>query len=379
METQVLSLDEKKHFENLALATRSHALSYDRLDELDNYLPNLQRSIRESIPYVQPLAGAIAINVGCNSKCSYCTICDMPIDNTPIEDLLMAVDEMADLGVYNMGIAGGEPLLHPEIPKLVEHISSYYLYSYLHTNGTLWHPVRIEKILANGLNSLVLSLDSQIPEIYEKLRGIPIDGVLKNLDYVLSIKDRFPDFKLMINCVVSKVNLDHLQSLVQWCEAKDISIGFQPLHPDFWSHEETYDLVFTEIDYISVKKVFDNLINMKQMGFPINNNQAYLEGFAKYLTKRKLPDGFTCTTGYTIIQVDHKLNVKSCWYMRSMGNLHQESIKEIWKSRKYCERRAEMVSLKCPHCWMRRHTELRSEEWLEEFIQNIVNNTILCE
>ena len=124
MSINTITTTEKKHFEKLALATRSHAISNDRLLELDNYLPTLRHSLRDSKAYVKPLAGAIAINVGCNSKCSYCTICDMPIDNTPINELLMAVDQLADIGVFNMGIAGGEPLLHPDLPQLIQHISS---------------------------------------------------------------------------------------------------------------------------------------------------------------------------------------------------------------------------------------------------------------
>lgn len=376
---KTITQEEKRHFEQLALATRSHALNRDRLDELSNYIPRLQSSISENIALVKPLAGAIAINIGCNSKCSYCTICDKPVENTSLQDLKHAVDELARLGVYNLGIAGGEPFLHPELADLIAHINAYQLYSYLHTNGTLWQTKRISAVLEAGLNALVLSLDTVDPEIYQISRGISIMPVMQGIQYVLGEIYKYPDLKVMVNCVISKVNLHHLVPLVEWCHSRRISVGFQPLHPDFWSHKEAQSILFGETDRLEVQRAIDQLLEMKERGYGINNNAAYLQGFTDYLCARKLPDKMICNSGFTVIQVDHNMNVKSCWYMRSLGNLRDQAIEDIWYSQEYAQRRKNMLDLNCPKCWMRRHTELRSEKWLEEFISNIVNNNVLCE
>ena len=373
-----ITLEEKRHFEQLSLATRSHALDRDRLIELSNYIPNLRLSIQENKPLVKPLAGAIAINLGCNSKCAYCTICDKPIENTPIKDLKYAVDELNRLGVFNMGIAGGEPLLHPDLPELIAHIGKYQLYSYLHTNGTLCRSPRISAVIDAGLNALVLSLDTIDPAIYFRQRGIPIDSVITGLDYVLGEREKYSNLKIMVNCVISKINLDYIVPLVEWCNARHISIGFQPIHPDFWSHKEVNSFTFRENDLLSIQQTIDQILEMKYKGYAINNNAAYLQGFPDYLVYRRLPKGMTCNSGFTVVQIDHQLNVKSCWYMRSLGNLREQQIDEIWYSEVYARRRADMLNLNCPKCWMRRHTEIRSEQWLEEFIANIVNNNTLC-
>lgn len=74
----------------------------------------------------------------CNLACSGCGKIDYPDDilrrRMSVEDALRAVDEC---GAPIVSIPGGEPLLHKELPKIVEGIIARKKFVYLCTNALL--------------------------------------------------------------------------------------------------------------------------------------------------------------------------------------------------------------------------------------------------
>ena len=74
----------------------------------------------------------------CNLACAGCGKIDYPDEilnqRISVEDALQAVDEC---GAPVVSIAGGEPLLHKELPKIVEGIIARRKFVYLCTNALL--------------------------------------------------------------------------------------------------------------------------------------------------------------------------------------------------------------------------------------------------
>ncbi|MBV9238712.1 MAG: adenosyl-hopene transferase HpnH, partial [Xanthobacteraceae bacterium] len=74
----------------------------------------------------------------CNLACAGCGKIDYPDEilnkRIPVADALQAVDEC---GAPVVSIAGGEPLLHKELPKIVEGIIARKKFVYLCTNALL--------------------------------------------------------------------------------------------------------------------------------------------------------------------------------------------------------------------------------------------------
>lgn len=75
---------------------------------------------------------------GCNLKCSYC---DSEYACTGDEYTDMSVDEIIhavlDLGISNVTITGGEPLIHEDISHLIDKLSMYPFDINIETNGTI--------------------------------------------------------------------------------------------------------------------------------------------------------------------------------------------------------------------------------------------------
>jgi MoaA/NifB/PqqE/SkfB family radical SAM enzyme len=318
---------------------------------------------------VHPLTATLAVNYRCNSKCTYCYIWQHHVENTLLAELRRAIDQLARLGVPLISLTGGEPFLHPDLPEIVAAVRASGRVCSITTNGLLLRPAAVRGVADAGLNSLVISLDTIDPALYQRIRGVPLRKVLQGLNVALAERERAPALRVSINCVLSRANLHAVVELVEFCRRADVSIGFQPLHPAFASgRQEIPDLLFEPGDRDELQRLIDRLVEMQARGYRITSPKAYLAGFADYLVARKLPDGFRCNAGFVTIALDHQLNVRSCWSMPPLAGRGVDLV-ELWHSDAYRERRGQMLALQCPGCWLRCHTEERSSDWIDSLFK----------
>ncbi len=131
----------------------------------------------------------------CNLACGYCNEYD---DHSPpiATDLLLEwIDRLADLGTSIITISGGEPLMHPELEKVIEHSRRRGLIAGMITNGYLLSRKRIASLNRSGLQHLQISIDNLDPdEVSNKS--------LKVLDKKLRYLAEFANFKVNINSVL---------------------------------------------------------------------------------------------------------------------------------------------------------------------------------
>jgi len=341
-------------------------------EQTQKYIKDLSRSVQEHHAYTTPLTASLQINKWCNSMCKYCGIWKNAKNNPPIEDIKLAIDELSELGVHMISLTGGEPFLHNQMPEVVSHMKARGVISSSMTNGLLLTPRKVVPILEAGLNSLCVSLDTIDSDTYTRIRGVPLKPVLKGLEYVSNIRREFKAFFVFsINCVISKQNIDQIPALVEFCSSLDISMGFQPLHNSFESRYNPAELQFNEDDLPHIRSQINHLIKMKQNGFRIDNDIEYLLGFPEFLVYKQMPKGTVCTAGYTTISIDNELNVRSCWPMKIIGNLHDCKLIELWHSSIYNARRLSMLKLECPKCWLRCHTDYLSVLWVKNLLEKI--------
>jgi radical SAM protein with 4Fe4S-binding SPASM domain len=99
------------------------------------------------------------------------------------------IDENAhylnSIRLYNFG----EPLLHPDLPKMIRYCKKNYLGTSISTNATLLKPEVAEKLIDAGLDYVVFSFDGATKETYERIRkGANFDEVRKNITSFIYMK-----------------------------------------------------------------------------------------------------------------------------------------------------------------------------------------------
>jgi len=131
----------------------------------------------------------------CNLACAYCNEYDGHSKPVPLETIHQRVDRLAALGTTVVTVSGGEPLLHPELDRIVARIRRRGMMAGLITNGYLLTAERIRRLNRAGLDHLQISIDNVLPDEVSKKS-------LKVLDRKLSLLAEHADFHVNINSVV---------------------------------------------------------------------------------------------------------------------------------------------------------------------------------
>ncbi len=116
---------------------------------------------------------------GCNLACRHCWLAPkLDVDGTrfptlPVPLLETILNEAKPLGLSNAKLTGGEPLLHPEIVKILEIIRREKLTLTIETNGVLCTPELANEIAKSEKRFVSVSIDGTDAKTHEEVRRIP--------------------------------------------------------------------------------------------------------------------------------------------------------------------------------------------------------------
>src|SRR5512143_3575234 len=93
-------------------------------EELQTQKDELRQAVLYARPF-KPVYVKLKVFYGCNLKCEMCNhwrvTREPPISSERFKAVL---DELAELGTRKIHISGGEPMLRPQVPELVEQASA---------------------------------------------------------------------------------------------------------------------------------------------------------------------------------------------------------------------------------------------------------------
>ena len=176
----------------------------------------------------------VSVTDKCNLRCIYCMD---DKDNTFLknddkltdDEIYRIVKESSELGIKKVRITGGEPLVRPNLVKLISRINSISGIEeiYLTTNGILLADM-IDELAANGLKGVNISLDSLKEERFNKLTRLgKLNRVLESIDKATAL-----GIKVKLNTViVNDINKDEIIDFVNLTKEKNIDVRFIELMP----------------------------------------------------------------------------------------------------------------------------------------------------
>jgi PqqA peptide cyclase len=149
----------------------------------------------------------------------HCPYCSNPVDigdakyrrELETEDWLRTFQQARELGVLQLALTGGEPMLRRDLVELCAGAREAGLYSSLITAGTLFTPERARALKAAGLDHVQISVQSPNPEENDRIAGNRSFG--KKIAAARAAREL--DFPLTINCVLHRQNLDRIEELLE--------------------------------------------------------------------------------------------------------------------------------------------------------------------
>ncbi|MGX8795371.1 radical SAM protein [Fusibacter sp. JL298sf-3] len=129
-----------------------------------------------------PLFVDVSITNKCDLNCLYCYACAEISKNEflPIAEVKKLFDQLEKMGVHYIRIAGGEPLLHPDIKAIIELISNYSFLCSISTNAISLNEELVSLIKRSNIDWVVVSLDGPTEAINNMTRGgysLVMDGI----------------------------------------------------------------------------------------------------------------------------------------------------------------------------------------------------------
>ncbi|MBB2188863.1 radical SAM protein [Gluconacetobacter azotocaptans] len=142
-----------------------------------------------------PLLAQVVVTRRCNLACGYCNEYDDFSPPVPLADLLARVDHLASLGTASITFTGGEPLLHPDLDKVIRAARRHGMIVTMITNGFRLSRGWIERLNAAGLQGMQISIDNLKPdEISMKS--------LSSVENRLGLLSKHARFKVNVNSVL---------------------------------------------------------------------------------------------------------------------------------------------------------------------------------
>ncbi len=149
-----------------------------------------------------------------------CVYCSNPLDFATHKDELdtamwqRVLTEAENLGVVQLNLSGGEPLLRPDLEQLVRHAESLSLYTNLITSGLPLSRERLSALRDAGLDNVQLSLQDVEREAAERISGkVSFEHKLAVARWVKEL-----GLPLTLNVVLHRENLERVGAVIALAE-----------------------------------------------------------------------------------------------------------------------------------------------------------------
>jgi len=175
-------------------------------------------------------------------------------------DRILSLYEVGDVGGSNMSwiarrvtlAGGGDPLIHPRAPQVIEHIAQRGFSVHLITNATGATEPRIEQIVASGVSSIAVSFWGIEADEYERSMKLPFARALRNVER-LAVRARENGIPLTVTWVRAPTVLSTSEAIAKFWDARGIAVNVSD--NEMWNRggllstgptEATGDLLFPD-------------------------------------------------------------------------------------------------------------------------------------
>lgn len=320
----------------------------------------------------------------CNLNCEMCfrkAWINESFGNIKTDAVLSVMDEPIFLEHVKTVFFGGmgEPLIHPDIMKMISAAKERGKQVEIITNGTSLKNEIPQKLVSLGVDKLWVSIDSFDPDGYGKIQvGSNFGEVVRNMEAFNEAR-RGSETKLGLTFVVMKSNILQLMEFEKFADyilADDVNISnmipnTQPMeaetlayqtvfedyiHPHYYDKEKTLVAMvrMTEDDLVEnpgIEKLLDSYRTLLWRGKPLLRRENY----CKFIREGQcfirwdgevMPCMGMLHSAHTFLH-----GTKRTVMSHSFGSIHSSAFTEIWDSEAYRHFRDRVAAYNFAPCY----------------------------
>lgn len=265
----------------------------------------------------------IELTSRCNERCVHCYIPhENKTDDITPELFYATLNQCRDIGVLNLTLSGGEPLLHKNFCEFLRKCKEYDFSVNILSNLTLLTDDIIMEMKANRLSSVQVSLYSMNPSIHDAITQLPGShertktNILKLLDH---------DIPMQISCPTMKQNKNCFRDVIKWANEHKIRAT-----TDFImmaKYDYTTDNLANRLAPSEVQTVITDIIN---------HDTTYQDQLkqADFTQDKDTSNDIICGVCISTICMVANGNVYPCagWQDYVVGNIKDTPLIDIWNN-----------------------------------------------
>ena len=308
-----------------------------------------------------PISVDINITRRCNLRCSFCSANPAEVgdpcvsEELSLQELHDLFEQIEDMGVFYIRLAGGEPLVRADIYEILKDLQNFAFYKLVLTNGIPLSRRMVDALAQAGMSTIGISLDGPTADLHDHHRGVPgtFHRVMRNLEHVRAV-----GLDYSAQFVVTRYNVKQLVEMVKVCEAEGFSAlkfillnlsGKARESLDFFPNFAQWSAGLLELtDYLR-----DNPSRLKVSILPPHEDPVPYELYFPLKNAKRLDDLLTvwridvanappavqigCAAGRTQLTIFEDGSVFGCDLMKdhdfwNAGNVRRQSLQTIWDS-----------------------------------------------
>jgi MoaA/NifB/PqqE/SkfB family radical SAM enzyme len=277
----------------------------------------------------------------CNCRCVMCDIWKRESkDQMRAQDLERHRTSIENLGVRQVVLTGGEPLLHNDLSALCNFFRDRQIHLTLLTTGLLLHK-RAEEV-ATLFDDVIVSLDGP-PEIHDSIRRVSGAYTLIHKG-IGAVRHYNPSLPITCRTTIQKANHRHLRQTVDAARALGLdSISFLAAdltspafnRPLIWPGEKQGEIGLNLEEAKALEEEVEQLILQYEAGI---NHKYIVESAAKLRTIARrfrehlgqlTPQAPICNAPWVSAVVEVDGSVRACFFHRTIGNITSSTLEEV--------------------------------------------------
>ena len=289
----------------------------------------LSRLLQKPIQWGVPFSISIEPTTACNLRCPECPsglrAFSRPTGNLRSDFFRKTIDDLHRDLSFLIFYFQGEPYINPDFLDMVQYASQRGIYTITSTNGHFLNEENARKTIESGLDRLIISVDGSTQEVYEQYRKsgkleVVLQGARNVVKWKKELKSKTPH--LIFQFLVVRPNEHQIPEIYKLAE----EIG---------------------IDEVKLKtaQIYDYV-----QGNPLIPNQDQYSRYRRqsdgsYRIKNQLLNHCWKLWHACVITWDGVV-VPCCFDKDAkyrMGNLQEQSLREVWQQQPYREFRQQLV------------------------------------
>jgi MoaA/NifB/PqqE/SkfB family radical SAM enzyme len=279
----------------------------------------------------------------CNYRCRSCGVwrAKKQQNEASSDDVKAGLDALAKLGVIDVVLSGGNPLLRDDIDEILRHASQRFITT-IYDNGSL----ALEKIDAlRNADFVAISLDALDEEKNDYMRGVK-GAYKKAMHAIESLQDE--GISVGVAPTISQLNLNEMADFTQYFTDKGVPVWYA-----VYSHDDTERQLFEIgqrndeleiIDKEAMARLCDVLMKMKR-----ERNGVFITDKTLMTLKQLFLTGkrtWKCRALQNFLMINPQGQVSGCHLYEPVAKVTE--LPELWNSPRFGALRAKYSA--CEKC-----------------------------